>query len=194
MRWSGILLLSCLSLPFLGIVTVFHFQKSQIRREIKHKIIDGLDPSELARISLHKNDLSQLRWEHSKEFEFEGEMYDVVSTIETKDSITYWCWWDYEETTLNQALKHQLAQALNTNPLRNQATGQLIVLLKTPVLIPEVLCFRAFHSVISPFRTQESVQVRSPNHAPDSPPPKRLKTCKIVRPDSYRAVDAFSLI
>lgn len=172
MRWSGFLLLSCLSLPFLGIVTVFHYQKSQIRREIKHKIIDGLDPSELARISLHKNDLSQLRWEHSKEFEFEGEMYDVVSSIETKDSITYRCWWDYEETALNQALKHQLAQALDSNPFRNQANGQLIALLKTPVLIPEVLSYCTFHTLISRFRTQESLQVRSLNPSPDSPPPQ----------------------
>lgn len=172
MRWSGILLLSCLLLPLLGIVTVFQYQKGQIRREIKHKIIAGLNRSELARVSLHKNDLNQLRWEHAKEFEFEGEMYDVVSVDETRDSITYWCWWDYEETALNQSLKHQLAQALNTNPLRNSATGQFIVLLKTPVLIPEVLSFSPIYTEFSKFSCKESVFVQLRYSAPDSPPPQ----------------------
>lgn len=55
-----------------------------------------------------KNDL---RWVHSKEFEYKGEMYDIVETFFKGDTTYYWCWWDYEETKLNKQLDGLLSFA-----------------------------------------------------------------------------------
>jgi hypothetical protein len=52
---------------------------------------------------------TNLNWKHSKEFEFNNQMYDIVDKVVSKDSIHYWCWWDFEETKLNKQLDNLLA-------------------------------------------------------------------------------------
>ncbi len=80
-------------------------QKKFVKREIKKRIIEGIDASELVYFKFSKKDVqSKLRWEHSKEFEWKGEMYDVVHCYEEKDSISYHCWWDSDESQLNRRL------------------------------------------------------------------------------------------
>lgn len=63
---------------------------------------------------------TQLRWEHAGEFEYRGQMYDVVETIMKGDSIYFRCWWDHEETKLNSQLDELLAVMLGTNPIRKE--------------------------------------------------------------------------
>ncbi len=45
-----------------------------------------------------------LQWEHSREFEYKGEMYDVIRSEMKGDSIWYWCYWDKKETKLRKEL------------------------------------------------------------------------------------------
>jgi hypothetical protein len=45
-----------------------------------------------------------LNWEHSREFEYKGEMYDVIRSETKGDSIWYWCYWDRKETKLRKEL------------------------------------------------------------------------------------------
>ena len=101
----GIFLLLCLLLPSAGTYVWLTFHKKNLKKEVKHKLIAGIDKEELVLLKFSKAEVDKkLKWEHSKEFEYEGQMYDVVETKTTKDSISYWCWWDYEETKLNQKL------------------------------------------------------------------------------------------
>lgn len=98
-----------------------------VRKEIKRKIIKGLDKQELVLLKFSKNEAQTvLRWEHAKEFEFKCEMYDVVETKITNDSIHYWCWWDFEETSLNKKLFELTSLALNNNPQKKETQNQLI--------------------------------------------------------------------
>ncbi len=102
-------------------------QKKQIKRELKGKIIDGIDKSELVFIQLSKAEArEQLDWEHSKEFEFKGEMYDVVEFEETADSVKYWCWWDHEETKLNLHLAEIVNNLLGNQPDKKEKQQNLI--------------------------------------------------------------------
>ena len=80
-------------------------QKKSVRREIKKQIIAGIDCKELVCLSFTLEEAGkELEWEHEKEFEFRGEMYDVVESETFGDSVRYWCWPDREETRLNQLL------------------------------------------------------------------------------------------
>ena len=98
-----------------------NLQKKQVKREVKWEIIEGIDRSELVLIQLSKSEVEEkLEWEHSKEFEFEGEMYDVVEFEETPDSIKYWCWWDHEETALNKNLADVVNNLLGNHPDRKE--------------------------------------------------------------------------
>lgn len=84
-------------------------RKRAVKKEVKWKMIAGIDKSELVLLKFSKAETStKLKWKHSKEFEFNNQMYDVVDKITTKDSVKYWCWWDFEETRLNKQLDNLL--------------------------------------------------------------------------------------
>ncbi|ADR22822.1 hypothetical protein MATR_33320 [Marivirga tractuosa] len=120
-------LIFCLLAPALVTCLWLKHQKRQVKREVKWKIIDGIDKSELVLIQLTKAEAKEkLHWEHSREFEFKGEMYDVVEFEETADSIKYWCWWDYEETALNKKLAEVVNNLFGNNPEKQEKEQKLI--------------------------------------------------------------------
>lgn len=62
---------------------------------------------------------SRLRWKHSREFEFEGEMYDICDRETRGDTTFYWCFHDREETQLNRQLAALLDFALKRDARRH---------------------------------------------------------------------------
>jgi len=102
------------------------FEKSAIKREIKWKMIAGIDQEELVLLKFSQEETeTKLRWEHAKEFEYNGQMYDIVSSEIKGDSIYYRCWWDYEETNLNKKLKKLVASAFDQNEDNQKAQKNL---------------------------------------------------------------------
>ena len=80
-------------------------RKRVVKKEVKWKMIAGIDKSELVLLKFSKAEMaSKLKWKHSREFEFNNQMFDVVDIVVSKDSIKYWCWWDFKETKLNKQL------------------------------------------------------------------------------------------
>ena len=73
----------------------------------------------------------KLRWEHAGEFEFNGQMYDVVKTEIRGDTIHYWCFWDKKETTLNTRIKDLVAKAAGNHPQNKENQKRLITFLQT---------------------------------------------------------------
>ncbi len=89
-------------------------------------MIAGLDKNELVLFKFTDTEAqTELNWEHSKEFEYKGQMYDVVEKLIQGDTIYYWCWWDHEETKLNKQLDRLLANVLGDNPQRQEKKSQL---------------------------------------------------------------------
>lgn len=79
--------------------------------------MNGIPKEELVFMAFSQEDLTtKLKWKHSKEFEFNGEMYDIVECNETADSAFYWVWWDKEETELNQRVKRIAAEIFGNAP------------------------------------------------------------------------------
>ncbi|HBC05599.1 MAG TPA: hypothetical protein DC015_15730 [Aequorivita sp.] len=103
-----------------------HFEKAALKREIKWKMVAGIDQNELVLLKFSKEEAEkQLRWEHSKEFEYEGQMYDVVSKEIKGDTIYYRCWWDHEETALNKKLQELVAQTFDKDKDKQRTQKQL---------------------------------------------------------------------
>lgn len=102
---------------FLGIV---RFEKYIAKKQIKKILVSNIDRDQLVclKFSLLESS-SQLRWKHSKEFEFNGEMYDVVEKEIRNDSVYYWCWWDKKETKLNKKLDALVKRATERLPLNS---------------------------------------------------------------------------
>nr|WKN38413.1 hypothetical protein K4G66_06825 [Tunicatimonas sp. TK19036] len=129
---SGIFLLICLGLPLLVTHTWLQHQKVTIRRQVKRRIIAGLHRDELVLLTFTKKEAQTLlRWEHAHEFEYRGQMYDIVESDVESDTLKYWCWSDDEETQLNQQLSKLLAIALGHSPQNKEKQKQLIQFYKS---------------------------------------------------------------
>ena len=131
-RAIAIVLFFCLVVPMATTYTIYSVRKGKIRKEVKHKIIEGLNRNEFTLLRFSKEDMeAKLRWEHSKEFEFEGEMYDVVEKEEHGDTIVFWCWWDKEETALGQKLKTLASKAQGNDPQQKETQKRVNQFLKS---------------------------------------------------------------
>ena len=113
-KFLSILLLFCVSVnPIVGTFTWLHYKKTIVKKEVKRRIDAGMDKDYLVLLKFSKEEAqAKLRWEHSQEFEYNHQMYDVVKTMIGDDAIYYWCWRDDEETTLNRKLEKLADKAL----------------------------------------------------------------------------------
>ncbi len=94
-------------------------------------MIGGMDKSAFVLLKFTKEESeTKLRWEHSREFEYAGQMYDVVEAAEQGDTTYYYCWWDHEETKLNLQLSGLVAHAMGKNPLNKEKQERLSSFLK----------------------------------------------------------------
>lgn len=128
--FKAISLIVLLAFPGVLCICFLHWQKAHIRHEVKEMLIHGIDRDSLTTLTFSKDETgSLLDWEHDKEFEYAGEMYDVVETLVHGDSITYHCWKDHEETHLNDLLTSITSDSLDKDPLnRSQRTNTTDIL------------------------------------------------------------------
>lgn len=105
-------------MPFAGTYYWLQLRKYQVRKEVKKKIIAGISRDDLVVLKFSKKETNTvLKWKHSKEFEYHGEMYDIVETEFHNDSVIYYCWWDHEETQLEKQLKNLANEALGKDSM-----------------------------------------------------------------------------
>ena len=151
------------------------YKKQKLKREIKWKMIAGLDPQELVLLKFTKEtEAKQLRWEHSKEFEFKGQMYDVVSKESHGDTTYFRCWWDYEETALNKQLQKLIQIAWGNSPDNEQQQKTLKEFFKQFYHAP-AYCFFVEHEALHSTNFSKASRIYfSPVFVPVSPPPELL--------------------
>lgn len=131
-RLIGILLIFCLITPVGTSYLVLKNQKKKIKREVKWRMIAGINEDELVLLKFTDEEKrTLLKWKHSKEFEYQGEMYDIVKSITKRDTTYYWLWWDHEETKLNQQLTALVSMALGKNHKNNENKNRLLHFLKS---------------------------------------------------------------
>ena len=112
---ASIFLLLTLIAPIAVTFTFLHYQKQIIRKEVKKQIIAGIEKENLVLLSFTDEEAENLiEWEHSKEFEFNNIMYDIVYQKKTGDTTYYWCWEDSNETEINSNLENLLSRDSKT--------------------------------------------------------------------------------
>lgn len=117
--------------PVAGMYVWLQFKKQNIRRTVKHSIEEGLNRDELILLKFTESETQNLEWEHEKEFEFGGEMFDIVERKQVGDTLYFWCWEDNEETELNRQLARLSARALSQNPDHQDRQEKLQTFFKT---------------------------------------------------------------
>ncbi len=125
-----------LSLPFWLMPNFLRIKKEQVRRSVKKELKSALSDKDYIILRFSKSQTQTLlRWEHAKEFEYNGFMYDIVSQETRNDSVFYKVWKDHEETKVNRQLKNILAALYSQPDFSNQ--NQLLLFFKTIILHPK---------------------------------------------------------
>jgi hypothetical protein len=102
--------------PFYGTYFYLSLQQKAIQEAVKRKLKEGILENELVRLSFSKKEIpSLLKWEHDKEFEYNGQMYDVVEVADIGDSLQYLCWWDKAETATKKNKQKLLHAKIDTS-------------------------------------------------------------------------------
>lgn len=98
--------------PIGGAFTWLHCRREGVKKEVREHIIPGVEEDDLVLLRFSTEESRTcLRWEHAREFEYDGQMYDIVETWTVGETVYYRCWWDREETRLNQRLRELAIRA-----------------------------------------------------------------------------------
>lgn len=91
-----------------------------VRLKVDESISKGIEKDRLVLLGFTKEETeTALRWEHSREFEYKRQMYDIIEKKVVGDSIYYWCWWDIAETLINNKISDLGRYALDTEAQKN---------------------------------------------------------------------------
>lgn len=127
----GILLLAALLLPVLVAVTWLNIHKKMVKREVKWSILNQLKKEDLVKLQFTKSEKENLNWEHNREFEYNGIMYDIVKSETSKDSFTYYCYLDHAETALNNSIDKAIKHMVGKDAKQHQTKDELTNFLKS---------------------------------------------------------------
>jgi hypothetical protein len=118
--------------PPLWVGSWYYAQRTSLRREVKSQLIKGVNPGDLVLFSFSKQEMENLvRWERHDEFEYEGNMYDVVRSEKKENRFYYWCWPDNQESILNKELRNRTAELFNNSPKPGEQSSKVILYFKS---------------------------------------------------------------
>lgn len=158
--------------PFALTFLSIQHRKKEVKRALKWNMIAGLDKSDLVQLSFSFEELeTELTWKHSREFQYKGQMYDIVYIKASEDSVHYDCWWDHEETKLNQQLQDLLALVFGKDPVKRNEQDHLTQFLK------QLYCYSSSsqerpESHFSKLKASLNYKLLSPFLKKESPPPR----------------------
>jgi hypothetical protein len=92
-----------------GYVLIYYYSLQNTKHEIQTAIKEKKIKKNLIWLSFKKRDIEEKKinfvWKHSREFRFNGSMYDIVERKDTKDSVFFYCYLDKKENHLEKNLE-----------------------------------------------------------------------------------------
>ena len=90
-----------------------HHEKGMAKKAM-HEYLRDNRAKDIVQITVHEKEIyTKLIWEHEREFELNGEMYDVMTVMSKGDSVIYRCIHDKKESSINKRIKSFIATFLN---------------------------------------------------------------------------------
>ncbi len=116
----------------MGMYSYLQWEKWQVKKEVKKQIIAGLNTDQLVCFEFTFEQVnSELNWHHIKEFEYQGQLYDVVSQKTKNNTIVYWCFADHKETEIDKKITSLTSNILNQNKQRNDNQQRVSIFAKS---------------------------------------------------------------
>ncbi len=111
-----VLLLSVFLFNTAGYIVTFKILQYQVKKEIKTKIKQHLNASQLTTITIGKKQLKSIIWaEKDREFYYCDELYDIIRVIEDSSTVTYYCINDKKEEALFENLDAHIDRYVRTS-------------------------------------------------------------------------------
>ncbi len=126
---SSILFLLLLLFQSTGYFLFFKIQQHQIRHEIKHQMKAGVPETELVLLKIplstqeNRNEFQRI---HSKEFRYQGKMFDVVRQENQDGTTWFYCICDEKETLLFSHLDEQVKNKMKNLPGNEKQRERLL--------------------------------------------------------------------
>lgn len=122
-RFTTILLLILFIYNFLGAGFVYNGWLYSIKKEVKERL-KSKQHEEVALlkipISWNHKPPSDFQWHGTDEFQYRGQMYDIIRSEEHGDTIWYYCHRDIAETKLLNNLSRYVSNYLHQHPDKQQ--------------------------------------------------------------------------
>lgn len=165
-RVVSILLLTCMILPWFSSGTYWHLKELWVEQKAKEHLRSSHLEDHYVVLSFSSKDMADLRWEHEKEFEYKGTMFDVVSICEDRDGYHITCWKDEEES--------QLKESMATSSQQNRERYFLAMQFTQPFLISDYGPLIAIDITVIPTASfhQPKTLYSNPGSQPELPPPQ----------------------
>jgi hypothetical protein len=174
-------LLCCLFAPITGTYLYLKHEKKLIKREIKAHLLTGIDKKECIQLTFKLSDSqSKLRWEHAKEFEWNGQMFDVLHKKVIGDSIQYTCWWDNKEGQLNKKLTELVSNFIGNHAQNKENNKRLYHYFKSLYCERIVTNFNLSFKLVKIQYHENQVLVKSMGNKPNIPPPKSFSITTLI--------------
>ena len=116
-----IMIVAPLSVSFFS----YKIQLKKIKKEVKMTLINNTPKNDLVffEFDMKSLEFQNLYWHHSREFEMDLKMFDIVEADTIGDIVQYLCFPDKQETELNAAFKSQLEDRYASDkPIKNRTT------------------------------------------------------------------------
>lgn len=161
-----------------GYVIVYQ-QLTTLAKHSNHLAIEKKQVKEqIILLSFNKTDIKNgnidFIWKHSKEFKYNGSMYDIVERIDSEDSVYFYCFLDEKENKLEANFNRHFEKDKEEKS-RNSSGGTMLAQLITDLYLStqslnSLNCYRQNYS--------PSSEVAYTYNEPDipSPPPKKFIT------------------
>jgi hypothetical protein len=172
-----------IGLPLLGLLSI-GCQRWQLRREAAALLAGRLPAEALLLVKVPAAQQAALRWEHSREFELEGKMYDLARDSAGADTAYYWCLRDEAEERLNREAEAMIASGLGRP--RPAEGGKALESLAWRFSLPPVRRWPCLHARAERAGERPPSAYAAQHPAPPAPPPEAglfspLWTCPLLR-------------
>lgn len=159
-----------------GTWIVFKLQQTAVRYEVKQQIKAGVPESDLVTLRIAKvweeTPNARFEREHSKEFRFDGEMYDIIRSRDEGDTTVYICIHDVKESGLFADLERLTEEEID-QPINKKSRESLQQLIAAKY-VQKTFSLSFVRSASHIARLPIKAQLVSENLQIDSPPPKFL--------------------
>jgi hypothetical protein len=131
----AILLFLTFSWQLIGFFTYFECERLRIRKEIKQRIKESIPDNQLHVLVFSANEMKQLVWHKSDEFQYNNRLYDIVSRRATKTGWELHCISDTQESHLMANLSAETADNMSKSA-PNSPLKHVVKIIQAAYTIP----------------------------------------------------------